>query len=569
MSESTEWARSLVAALAKAGIQDVVISPGSRSTPLVFAAAGQGALRLHSVIDERAAAFFAVGQARVTGLPTALICTSGTAGAHYYPAVIEASLAYVPLVVITADRPPELQASAAAQTIDQQRLFGTYVRAYHDLGLPNAAPIAFAAVRRKVVQAVFRATNPTPGPVHVNVPARKPLEPAPSETASKPVPPSSIPMVIRSRPKVDPDDLDEIGQRLVDAERPVFVVGPGGLPQADLREVLADLARKADAAVYAEATSQLRFGNAQPGDALGVLLGAETFAAQFQPDLVLQLGAPVTSSAWHRWRGGRSKASHIAISSHDWPDPSQRADTWVAASPAEVIPLLRDAWTEPRGHERWRAQMADYDRRAWAVVDDTLPAQSEGEAVRVIRAHLPPDSLLMLGNSLAVRHFDTFCRSGGEAVGVLSQRGANGIDGLVAGAVGATSVARRPVTLVLGDVSLAHDVGALALAQSVSRPLVIVVLDNGGGRIFELLPAGRRYGQQPVFRHFVTPPKMDAETLAAAFGLCHVRLEGTAELAAALTSAYRMGAATVVQVKLPDHGARAVADAIDAALNGN
>ena len=562
MSEASSWASALMDGLVSAGIRDVVVSPGSRSTPLVFAADAQESLRLHSVIDERAAGFFALGQARVTGRPTVLICTSGTAGAHYYPAVIEAAMAYVPMVVVTADRPPELQGCGAPQTIDQTRLYGGYVRAFHDLGLPNDTPVARAAVRRRAVQAVDRALGPAPGPVHINVPARKPLEP---DASDKPAGVPS-PQIIRPPSVLAPSALAPIADQLAAAQRPVITVGPAPLWQGCLREAIAELARRADAAVYAEATSQARFGIEQPGDALSVLLGAPPFANRFDPDLIVQLGPPVTSGSWHRWRATRPDVPHVAIGPYDWNDPSQRADFWIAADVADAVAALIDELSPVDGVGPWRRAVAGWDERAWASIDHVLPSESEGEVVRIIRSHLPADSVLMLGNSLPVRHFDAFCRSGGRTVGVLSQRGANGIDGLVAGAVGASSVGQRPVTLVLGDVSLSHDAGSLALAQRVSAPLVITVLDNGGGRIFDLLPAGRRFQHQPVYEHFATSPAIDAQTLAAAFGLCHVRVEGTSELEAALSSAYRLGAATVVQVKVPDHGARAVSDAVDAAL---
>ena len=563
VSEASRWAQTLMHALAAAGVRELIVSPGSRSTSLVLAAAGVETLRLHSVIDERAAAFFALGQARVTGRPTALLCTSGTAPAHYYPAVIEAALASVPLLVLSADRPPELQASTAPQTIDQTRLFGTYTRAFFDLGLPNDEPLAHAAVRRKAAQAVARTMGPMPGPVHINVPARKPFEPDARSSAM----PGPTPEVLRPAANVDAAAFDPIVDRLQSALRPVIVAGPSRLATAGDRQALADVAHRCDAAVYAEATSQLRFGLSQPGEALGALLGSRAFTDRFEPDLVVQLGAPVVSGAWHRWRAARPDVPMISIAQHEWPDPSQGTDTWVVADPSAVLRALQARLPAGRARRPWRDKVSTWDRRAWETIDRVLPADSEGEAVRIVRHELPEDSLLMLGNSLSVRHFDSFCASGGRPVGVVHQRGASGIDGLVAGAAGAASVGDCPVTLVLGDVSLAHDAAALALAQSVSTPLLIIVLDNGGGRIFEFLPAGRTLGQQPVFEHFVTSPRVDAQTLATAFGLCHVRVEGTGELAAALGSAYRVGTTTVVQVKLPDHGARAVADAVEAALD--
>ncbi|MEL7368535.1 MAG: 2-succinyl-5-enolpyruvyl-6-hydroxy-3-cyclohexene-1-carboxylic-acid synthase [Myxococcota bacterium] len=563
--ESVAWARALMGALGTAGIRDVVISPGSRSTPLVFAAHQCAELRLHTVIDERAAGFFALGQARVTGRPTALICTSGTAGAHYYPAVIEASQSSVPLVIVTADRPPELQASSAPQTIDQTRLYGAFVRAFYDLGLPDVREVALSAVRRKGAQAVHRAQHPAPGPVHINVPARKPLEPktlGPAAEAS-----TGGPMVYDARSSVSEEGLRALSDRLHAAERPVIAWGPGPIAQADARALLQVVAERADAAVFAEATSQFRFGADWSGDALGVLLASAAFCETFDPDFVVLFGAPVTSGPWNRWLTQQADVSIMAVSPHEWPDPTQRASAWLVAEPVQVLEHLQ-ASLPRHSSGAWRRRVAEFDAKAWAAVEDASSGRTEGRVARIVRAAAPAQSLLMLGNSLTVRHFDTFCSSGGAPLSVLSQRGANGIDGLIAGAVGAASVVDVPVTLVLGDVSFQHDVGALAAAQNVSVPLVIVVIDNGGGRIFDMLPAGRRFRDEAVFAHFTTPPAVDA-SIASAFGLRHQRVDDPDELPAALASAYALSSTTVIQVSVPAHGAIEVADRIEASIEAS
>ncbi|MEM7677241.1 MAG: 2-succinyl-5-enolpyruvyl-6-hydroxy-3-cyclohexene-1-carboxylic-acid synthase [Myxococcota bacterium] len=559
-ADAVVWARTLVGGLRFAGICDVVISPGSRSTPLVFAVHEAADLRLHTVIDERVAGFFALGQARITGRPTALICTSGTAGAHYYPAVIEASQAFVPLVIVTADRPPELQSSSAPQTIDQTRLYGAFSRGFYDLGLPDRGATAHAAVRRKAVQAVHRSMHPTPGPVHINMPARKPLEPHALASPEAPV----GPRIFGAAAALSEDGLRSVAERLHAAQRPVIAWGPSsGLPasaQARLRSVCS----KADAAVYAESTSQLRFGAVWPGDALGLLLGSKAFRRAFDPDLVVLCGAPATSGAWGRWLA-QSSVPTIAIAPHEWPDPSHRADTWLVAEPAQAMHRMADMLPDESSNT-WRRRAADYDAIAWSAVQRASAGDSEGQLTRAVRASAPEGSVLMLGNSLTVRHFDTFCPSGGSPLTVLSQRGANGIDGLIAGAVGAASVSEVPVTLVLGDVSFQHDVGALAMAGGVSVPLVIVVVDNDGGRIFDILPAGRRFGDQPVFQHFTTPPAVDA-SIASAFGLRYVRADGPDRLTAALATAYDSASATVIQACVPPTGAVQVADRIEALLD--
>ena len=565
MSDAAAWAGTLMSALRAAGLRDVVVSPGSRSTPLVFAAAEQSGFRMHSVVDERAAGFMALGQARWTGWPSILICTSGTAGAHYYPAVIEASMAGVPMVILTADRPPELQSSSAPQTIDQHRMYGSFARAYHDLGLPNQQPAALVAVRRRAAQAVAEAMGPIPGPVHVNVPARKPLEP---DAIGGDKVPAVVdgPRVIQPSHRIDRGQLSGLAGRLMAAERPLFVFGPAPVAQSKLREDVDALAQRVGAAVYAEATSQLRFGLKMPGDALGILLSSAAFGARFAPDLVVQFGAPPTSGHWHRWRAQAAGLAHVAIAERTWPDPSQRADTWVVAAPGDVVTALLDE--VPIGKSTpWRDWVADADQRAWAAIAQVNAPNTEGAAVQTVRSATPPESILVVGNSLPVRHVDTFCSSGGTPLAVVSQRGANGIDGWIAGAVGARTVADRPVTLLLGDVSFMHDVGALALARTVSEPMVIVVLDNGGGRIFDLLPAGRQFGQEAVFGYFTTPTELHAADLAAAFGLRSVRAGEVDGLRAALREAYQHRGATVIQVDLAPEGARAQLDAVEAAVH--
>lgn len=562
------WAVLLLSSLRDAGCGDLVVSPGSRSTPLVIAAARLG-LPCHVLIDERAAGFFALGRGRATGRPSALVCTSGTAAAHYLPAVIEASLARVPLVVVSADRPPELHGCAAPQTIDQQHLFGRFTRGFVDLGMPEAAASALRGLRRRAAQMVALAIAPEPGPVHINAPARKPLEPTGSAEESGMaalVAELSAEPIARAVPAAAgaPDPaIEEIAGALGRARRALLVAGPAPLG-APARPV-AELARASGLPLLAEVTSQLRFTGDEPApglcDRFDLLLRAPRFAAAHRPDLIVELGAPPTSSAYAGMVAA-ARCERIVVAPHGWSDPHGSAGLIVNAPVAEVAGRLASrlaarpgAWTEG-----WLAA----NRRAGAALDRRA-VSGEHAAVRAAVGALPDGALLALGNSLPVRTAEA-CAADRRRIGVLHQRGACGIDGLVAGAAGAASASGRPTALLLGDVSFAHDLGGLAAARLAGAPLAVVVIDNGGGRIFEQLPVARAPGGAELLdRFFLTPPAIDVAAAAAAFGLPCVRSE---EPGRAVAAALAGGGATVIHVPVAPHSARDLEAAVVEEVDG-
>ncbi|HEU4534616.1 MAG TPA: 2-succinyl-5-enolpyruvyl-6-hydroxy-3-cyclohexene-1-carboxylic-acid synthase, partial [Polyangiaceae bacterium] len=486
----TEWAWLLMRSLADAGVVDLVVSPGARSMPFAAAAVREPRLRRHVALDERAGAFFALGQARATGRPSALLCTSGTAGAHYYPAVVEAAQAGVPLIVLTADRPPELQHCAAPQTVDQARLYGPFARHFAGLGAPDGGEASLRALRRACAQAVLLAGHPTPGPVHLNVPAREPLEPyeprseaeralrarvraLAAEPLARAVPPAAAPA---------PEGVRALAEACAGAARGLIVCGPIAPAEPFDRAQLFALARRTGYPIFWEATSQARFGPT-PDDVVAcdlfeILVRNERFWAAHAPEFVVQIGAPLTSGGWRRFLASAPALPRAVIAPHGWQDPQGSARLLLlgpvgAALDALVAALDRDppagaAGAAARG--AWGRAFGAAARAASAAVDEGLRADgdalSEGAAVRALVRGLPPASALVAGNSLAVRHLDAYGRCEAAGVAVVHQRGANGIDGHVATAAGVASVAGgRPVTLLLGDVSFLHDVSSLALAR--------------------------------------------------------------------------------------------------------
>ena len=571
------WAELFLGALRDAGADHLVVSPGSRSTPLVLAAARLG-LASHVLVDERVAGFFALGRARATGRPCVLVCTSGTAGAHYLPAVIEAAMARIPLIVVTADRPPELQDCGAPQTIDQSHLFGRFARGFCDLGIAEASAGALRALRRRAAQMAARSRWPDPGPVHINAPARAPLEPAAApgpdeqrmielarEVAAEPL---ARPAPVRAA--AGDDAIAEVAAACAAARRGLLVAGPAPLARAGERDAILALARATGFPLLAEPTSQLRWtGGAVPAalcDAFDLALRAPAGAAHLAaPDLIVELGAPPTSGAWAAHLARHRGCTRIVVAPHGWLDPQSGAALLIHAEVGETCARVAARLGPDVGPGEWGEAWRAADRRARACLERAMAADDgtgqlgEHAAVRAAVDALPDGALLLLGNSLPVRVAGAACPAAARRIDVLCQRGACGIDGLVAGAAGSASATGRPTAVVLGDVSFAHDVAGLAAARAAGAPLAVIVVDNGGGRIFEQLPVASAPGGAEVLeRFFLTPPGIDVAAAAAAFGLPCVRAHDAASLAADVRAALAAPGATVVHAPVAPHSARDV-----------
>lgn len=572
----TAWARLLLGALGRAGVRDVVLSPGSRNTPFTWAALREPELRCRTILDERSAAFFAVGHARRTGRPALLVCTSGSAAANYFPAVVEAAESGTPLLVLTADRPLELQHAAAPQTIDQVGMYGGFARAFFDLGTPDAHPAMMAALPRIAAQAVLTARSPAPGPVHLNARARKPLEPVDGSGTAATELRALVDRLLDAVPAghapvlgPDPEAIEALAADCRAARRPLLVFGPEASWRAVPHGVAAELVRAGGFALAAETASQLRLGwppadleEAAPLDAFEALLGVPSFREGHAPDLIVHVGRPPTDSAWSAAMAAWTGVRRWVIASRGWPDPWSSARAVVHADPAAALAglgraLRSDPGDEGSARERraWRDALRQANAAARAVIDDALRDEfSEAAAVRTAADALPDGGTLALGNSLPIREADLALAASRRVLRVWSQRGANGIDGLVSGAAGAAAAGGEPTTLLLGDVSFAHDIGGLAAARDLEGPFAIVVLDNGGGRIFEQLPLAARLTGDPVFDAWLTPPRLDLAAAAAAYGVPFVEAADSGALRRALAQAGERAGATLIRVVVPSPG---------------
>lgn len=539
-SEAYELASTLFASLLALGITDVVVSPGSRSTPLALAAQRLVPERVHVVLDERAAGFVALGLARTTGRPAVLVCTSGSAVGHYLPAVLEADLSEVPMIVLSADRPFELHRSGASQTLDQVKLFSDHVRDYFELGVPDEALVhAAPAIAARVVRAAWD------GPVHVNVRFRKPLEPPPGFFA-QPLASRRVPRVLRGQTGPSAAAVEALDA--VVRERGAGVVVVGALPFED-GGLLAELeaAARRGHLVLAEPASGL------PTDAELAPLWAGVRALP-QPTWLVELGAPPVLAAYERWSAGASL--RVGVGARTLVDPTGTVDLFVESEPALFV---RDALRAPPSVHAARAATEEVRSRGAALLraHARRGRLTEPGASFALAEALPDGAVLLLGNSLAIRDFGRYGHAAARrGVRIQHQRGHAGIDGLIAGAVGARLRARAdaPVVVLLGDVSAAHDLGALSLLRDVRLPLVVVVLDNGGGRIFDRLPIATAELPDHAFaRLYHTDPRGAAALAARGLGLRVAAPTTMEELDDALTDALAQPNATLLDVKIdPD-----------------
>jgi len=523
------------------------------------------------VVDERAAAYFALGLARITGVPALLLCTSGTAAANYLPAVVEAGAAHLPLLVLTADRPVELAHCGANQTIDQLRLFGHHARRFFDLGTAESSPQALRGLRRTVAQAAFACCWPEPGGVHLNARIRKPLEPQGAGEALSTGSPSPVDALLaRPRPRpVAPRaipaaaDLDGLAQLVEGCERGVLVCGPAAVSWGALTEKVAALASRAGLTIFADPASQLRFRTGDGGaafiDGFDALLHSATFRQFFKPDLILQLGRSPTSGAWQRQLEELAGVEHRVLLPCGWHDPASTATGLLFCDLEITLDGLLDRLPEkPRPATPWIERCRAADGLARGLADEELKTAeglTEGAVARTVVGGLPAGGLLVVGNSLPIRQVDTWCRPQ-KRLSVASQRGASGIDGVVAGAAGAARAHGGPAALLVGDISFLHDLSGLSTVRQVASPLAVVVVQNRGGRIFEQLPVAHHPAVPKLaLNHWLTPHDDDFSAAAALYRLPFTRVEGVAALAEALAEAFGRSGATVIEAVVPPHGA--------------
>ena len=546
--------RAFVDELARCGVREACTSPGSRSTPLVLSLAWDPRLRATSHLDERSGSFFALGLAKATGLPVALACTSGTAAANYVPAVIEAHEARVPLLVLTADRPPELRDLGAGQTIDQVKLYGSAAKWYLEVDDHPATPGRVRWLRQLACRACWTALDGRPGPVHLNFALREPLvlgAPLPDAEPGGGGRHGGRPWVTRPGRTAPPAPgvADSLAEELERRPRALLVAGR---TERDPRlgAALAALADRAAIPLLAEPTSGARRGPAAIAH-YDALLRDPAWGAARTPELVIRAGDLPTSKPLRQWLAGLDALQIVLDPETAWQDPAGSAATLLPGDPRTLIDALADKVPRRSRGRFWLEEWTGPDRAAAGAIASVLGAREELTEPRVaaeLGVRLPSEATLVVASSMPIRDVETFfpLRSS-PPPRVLANRGANGIDGTVSTAFGVAAAASGPVVLLIGDVALLHDLGGLLSARRLGLPLAIVLLDNDGGGIFNFLPVAT---QGAAFeQHVATPHGTDFAHAAALFGLDHRRVAAPEPFRAALDAALTSDRATLIHIR--------------------
>ncbi len=539
------YIHAFVDELQRAHVDNVVICPGSRSTPLALVLAEHPDIHVWMHLDERSAAFFALGMAKHLQQTVALLCTSGTAAANFLPAVAEAKLTHVPLLVLTADRPHELRDCGAPQAIDQNRLYGTHVKWFVDVALPEASNRALRSIRTIAQRAVALTRAVPAGPVHLNFPLREPLTPEPLN--DQPLPPSArrdtdaweglpanaayVAVSDAALGSALPTTITHIAELVRTIPHGLIIAGPQDNPA--LTEPLLQLAERLGYPILADPLSQLRCGNHEQQHIIAsydAFLRVEAFITQTEPQLVLRFGAMPTSKPLLLYLKRYSAYPQIVVDGQGgWEEPTQLATAMVHADPtafcqdllAAVARATTGTTSQAARQQLWLTTWQHTDLVTQQALQTTIQDFQpifEGRVFTELAELLPDGATLYVGNSMPVRDMDTFFWGNQRHIRILGNRGANGIDGMISSALGASATADKSTStvLVIGDLSFFHDLNGLLAARLHQLNLTIILINNDGGGIFSFLP------QAAYSEHFEqlfgTPTGLDFRLVVQMYG---------------------------------------------------
>jgi 2-succinyl-5-enolpyruvyl-6-hydroxy-3-cyclohexene-1-carboxylate synthase len=496
-NDLTLYVSAFVDELTKVGVCDVVISPGSRSTPFAIVMAEHPNMRVYMNIDERSAAFFALGMAKAKRKPVALLCTSGTAVANYLPAVVEAYYSRVPLIVLTADRPHELRDVGAPQAIDQFNIYGKHAKWFVEMALPESSLDMLRYARTMAARAAAVAMTTPLGPVHLNFPLREPLVPNVTEQTWGQIEakePSYIQVSIGKR-TLEEEQFQQIYEQLARVEKGLIICGDMDKP--GFAEAVTKLAEMLDYPILADPLSQLRSGTHAKDyivESYDAILKDEKATVTLLPDVVIRFGAmPVSKPLLLMLKHHPSITQIVIDGEGGWREPTLTASHMIHCDEIEFCNRLVALGSRKRGLSEWTKTW----KAANKVAKETLleagkdEQMFEGKVFIELTELLPEQSVLFVGNSMPIRDADTFFMTNDKQIRVMANRGANGIDGVVSSALGA-SVVQQPLVLVIGDLSFYHDLNGLLAAKLHRLNATIIVINNNGGGIFSFLPQSKQ-----------------------------------------------------------------------------
>jgi 2-succinyl-5-enolpyruvyl-6-hydroxy-3-cyclohexene-1-carboxylate synthase len=548
---NTVWASILAQTLQRLGLTTAVICPGSRSTPLAVAFAQQNQIEAIPVLDERSAAFFALGIVRTTGRPVVLVCTSGTAGANFYPAVIEARESRVPLLVLTADRPPELRDCHSGQTIDQVKLYGNYPNWQAELAVPSVEISMLSYLRQIVVHAWERSLSPTPGAVHLNIPFRDPLTPLPQfdtdtlksqfqlEDFFAHIPQPLLPLIPRGGTEF-PSPQSPVPnpyQEWQECEQGIIIAGPAQ-PQnsQDYCDAIAQLSKALKWPVLAEGLSPLRnYADLNPYliSTYDLILRNQQLAQQLTPSIVIHIGELPISKELRSWLDKSQPRRWVIDPSHHNLDPLHGKTIHLRTTieqMTDIIPPLTKGGLGGVKPSAYLDQWCDAEAKVRSTVDQemlNITQLFEGKAAWLLSQILPLKTPLFIANSMPARDVEFFWKPNNTGVQPFFNRGANGIDGTLSTALGIAHHNQSSVMLT-GDLALLHDTNGFLLRNKFFGHLTIVLINNNGGGIFEMLPISKF--DPPFEEFFATPQDINFAQLCVTYGVEHQLIQSWEQL---------------------------------------
>ncbi|MFN3361984.1 MAG: 2-succinyl-5-enolpyruvyl-6-hydroxy-3-cyclohexene-1-carboxylic-acid synthase [Pseudanabaenaceae cyanobacterium] len=532
------WGKVIAQSLWQAGVRQVCISPGSRSTPLVLGLYLYQKLEIYVQIDERSASFFALGMAKAQQRPVALVCTSGSAVSHYFPAVIEAYYSQVPLVILSADRPPELRHCGAQQTIDQLHLFGHYVRQFVEVGLPTENHRYLATI---VQATVSRAKQPIAGAVHLNFAFREPLSPPQLDSKFS----DSPPLWQCLATKTQLANLDCLQSLLAHKRRGVVVVGVNKYPLSEAH-LVHQLAQTLGYPLLVEATGMPRQNVISHYDSF---LRSPPLATKLAPQVVIRLGDMPTSKTYRQWLEQHPHCQQITIGGYDNTNPTHSNNYQIPVAIGDFCRQLLAHLQPQEPDEEWQQLWQRANHLSQLVLDAwmaTIDYAFEGKIYYELAPLLPDNTIIYIGNSTPIRDLDTYFHNS-QRVTVFSNRGTNGIDGMISSAMGVAKVATNPVLLICGDLTFCHDINGLLLGKLNDINLTILLIDNNGGAIFEMLPISQF--DPPFSQLFLTPIGLDFAQIVTGYGAHWQEVSSISHLTSAIKESLPAPGVKVISIK--------------------
>ena len=567
------WTETFARELVLAGVKYVCISPGSRNTPLTLAFANNKKIQSYILVDERSCAFFALGLAKASNSPVALVCTSGTATAEFYPAIIEAYQQRIPLIVCTADRPPELLEVGANQTINQNNLYKNHIRWFIDLGLPEPTIRRLKHIKSTAKRAVYESFIRSKGPVHLNFPFRKPFEPefhtdeiekdiinfakGNGDTKKKFVEPEKAKNVKEER------WFKQIGSQILNIENGLIIAGPENY-NSHFPKNVTKLAARLGYPILADGCSNIRFGKHDKKLIISnfdAFLRSESFAKKIKPDFILHFGRTITSKALDEFLESCNAPRYMINDYGDWFDPSNRSLAVYNCKPFVFCELMNEFLVRnnfQRQQTGWLNTFLNADeitQKTKIQVIDKPTTLNEPAIMSEVLNLLPDDSQVMISNSMPVRDFDYFASNSEKRLTIFNNRGASGIDGITSTALGIKAGNNKTTVLITGDLAFYYDVNGMLAASKYNLPLTIVLVNNNGGGIFEILPISN-YGK--VFKdYFITPHNLDFSHFVKAYNGNYKKVKTRSEFRTSLKASFKKKNFTLIEV--PTNAAKSLA----------